>query len=160
MSHRLWVYYILYIYQWKKVLFDYFISGYCDVHPMYFPYDSHLCFVSFINGNPLHEQEIFRLNYTMTRGVHLGIPNTRNGLLIFWFDRGNRGNLWPWKQISILFFEILIFYRIFTCSQTLSSILKGATVCHTWDFLICYAKFNSKSDSERKTRCAMGSRGC
>ena len=53
-----------------KVLFDYFISGYCDVHPMYFPYDSHLCFVSFINNNPLHEQEIFRLNYTMTQNIY------------------------------------------------------------------------------------------
>ena len=102
---------------------------------------------------------IYAIRY-IGRGVHLGIPNTRNSLLIFWFDRGNRGNLWPWKQIYILFFEILNFYRIFTCSQTLSSILKGATVCHNWDFLICYAEFNSESDSERKTRVVMGSRGC
>ena len=46
-----------------RVLFDHYLSGYCDVHPMYFPFDSHACMFIMQTTDKAHPQEVFRLKY-------------------------------------------------------------------------------------------------
>ena len=51
-----------------RLLFDHYLSGYCNVHPMYFPYNTHGCFIAFQKTERFHSQELFRLKYATTMG--------------------------------------------------------------------------------------------
>ena len=54
-----------------RILFDYYLSGYCEVHPMYFPYDFHACFMPLVfNELEEHEYDIFRLEAAVSTDIY------------------------------------------------------------------------------------------